>query len=120
MVGDLLRTERGQTLARLRALADDFDDIVIAAVDANGDDEHDPEGSTIAFERTRVATLRRQAQAYLAELDQALARLVRGTYGQCEGCGRPISPERLRARPTARLCIACAGQANPRSLGRPG
>ena len=40
-------------------------------------------------------------------LGRALRRLDDGTYGTCESCGKPISPERLKARPEATLCIAC-------------
>jgi DnaK suppressor protein len=43
----------------------------------------------------------------LDEIDAAQARLAAGTYGTCEGCGRPIPLERLRAVPTARYCVAC-------------
>ena len=42
------------------------------------------------------------------EISAALARLDDGTYGVCETCGQPIPLDRLRARPTARRCIACA------------
>jgi DnaK suppressor protein len=41
------------------------------------------------------------------DIDAALGRLDNGTYGKCERCGREIPIERLEARPTARLCVAC-------------
>jgi DnaK suppressor protein len=44
----------------------------------------------------------------LAELDAARERLVAGTYGTCERCGRLIAEDRLAARPEARFCITCA------------
>ena len=72
------------------------------------DDEHDPEGATIAFERAQLASLADQARNHLAELDEALDRLRQGRYGQCVQCGKPIGAERLAARPAARTCIACA------------
>ena len=84
--------------------------MVAASRDANIDDEHDPEGATIAFERSQVSALARQARDHLAEVDAALQRLDEGTYGVCERCGRPIAPGRLEARPTARLCIECASR----------
>lgn len=43
----------------------------------------------------------------LAEIEAALDRLVTGTYGLCEQCGRPISAARLAARPQSRSCTAC-------------
>jgi DnaK suppressor protein len=44
----------------------------------------------------------------LAEVDDALDRIERGTFGRCENCGREISRERLEAIPYARYCIRCA------------
>jgi len=78
------------------------------AEDANGDDEHDPEGSTLAFERARAAALLAEAESTLAELDRALAKLADGTYARCEVCGGAIAPERLDALPATRHCFACA------------
>jgi DnaK suppressor protein len=103
-----LDAERRRTLDRLAALTDDFDAIVAASRDTNADDEHDPEGTTIAFERSQVSTLVRQVQRHLGEVDAALQRVGAGTYGTCETCGQPIGEGRLEARPVARTCIACA------------
>lgn len=44
---------------------------------------------------------------YLYHIEEALARIEDGSYGQCEACGQKISLERLKALPHARLCIAC-------------
>jgi DnaK suppressor protein len=43
----------------------------------------------------------------LAEIDGALARLEDGTYGTCEGCGKPIPVERLEILPHTRFCVTC-------------
>lgn len=112
----LLDADRDETLRRLASLTDDFDAFVAASRDTNADDEHDPEGSTIAFERSQVGALVRQARQHLAEIDAALARVEAGTYGTCEGCGGPVGAGRLEARPVARTCIACASRpASPRA-----
>lgn len=95
-------------MARIAALIAELDDIVAATTDANVDDEHDPEGSTIAFERARVSALLSQGRAYLGELALAQCRVGDGTYGVCERCGSAIPPERLSARPVARTCVQCA------------
>jgi RNA polymerase-binding transcription factor len=104
----LLEAERERTLRRLAGLTGDFDAVVAASRDTNADDEHDPEGATIAFERSQVGALVRQARAQLAEIDAALERWAAGTYGRCEACGQPIAAGRLEARPVARTCIGCA------------
>jgi RNA polymerase-binding protein DksA len=105
-----LAAERADTLDRMAGLERDFSDIVSAAQAANTDDEHDPEGATIAFERQHVVALLEQAREHLAAIDEALTRLDAGGYGRCEVCGQPIAPERLAARPTATRCVACASR----------
>ena len=103
-----LAEARARARRRVAELAGVFDEIVAASDSANLDDEHDPEGATVAFERTQVATLLEQARCRLAELDDAAGRLQRGVYGVCEQCGEPIAPARLAAQPAARRCIDCA------------
>ena len=105
-----LAEERQTTVDRLEGLRLEFGQVVEAAVDSNSDDEHDPEGATIAYERSQVAALIDQAEEHLGEIDAALARLDEGTYGLCVVCGRRIPEERLEARPTARTCVEHAGQ----------
>ncbi len=104
-----LDEERQTTEDRLEALRREFGQVVEASVDANADDEHDPEGATIAYERSHVAALIDQAEAHLAEIDAAQSRIEDGTYGLCVVCGRVIPEERLEARPTAKTCIEHAG-----------
>ena len=90
-----LLDERRSVLARLARLRTDHAGIVAASDGSNADDEHDPEGATIAFERQQVDALVRQAEGRLAEIDAALSRLADASYGTCETCGRPIPAERL-------------------------
>ncbi|MGO9141364.1 MAG: TraR/DksA family transcriptional regulator [Streptosporangiaceae bacterium] len=104
----LLAAARERALERLTALEREYQGIVEASRSANADDEHDPEGATIAFERQHVMSLRSQAQQQLADIDAATRQLSDGTYGRCQRCGRPIAPERLAARPTAVTCVSCA------------
>jgi RNA polymerase-binding transcription factor DksA len=103
-----LRAELTVTLERVAALEAAFDDVVRGAEDVATDDEHDPEGHTIAFERQQVASLLEESRIQAGELAAAIARLEAGTYGRCENCGRPIAPARLDALPATRFCIDCA------------
>jgi DnaK suppressor protein len=103
-----LAAEHTQALQRLADLRHDFDAMVAASRDTNADDEHDPEGATIAFERSQIEALVRQAELHLEQIDAAARRLDAATYGVCEVCGSLISPERLEARPAAAVCIRCA------------
>lgn len=52
----------------------------------------------------RTADLRSRV---LKEIDRALERVARGSYGVCEGCGEDISQARLKALPWARYCVRC-------------
>ncbi len=105
-----LQHEREQTIQRLASLTGDYDAVVAASLDTNADDEHDPEGTTIAFERSQIGALVRQVRHHLAELDAALARVDAGVYGTCEVCGSAIGDARLDALPAARTCIHCASR----------
>ncbi len=102
---ELLLSARVETMARRDALLGDVAAIVEASESSNADDEHDPEGATIAFERARTDALARQAERGLAEIDAALARIDDGSYGRCSVCDAPIPTERLMARPTARTDV---------------
>ncbi|GAA2128242.1 TraR/DksA family transcriptional regulator [Actinomadura napierensis] len=103
-----LAEDRAGTLELMASLRRDWDGVVEASAQTGVDDEHDPEGATIAFERARIEASLSRAQAHLDEIDGALRRLADGAYGVCERCGGPIAAERLAARPTARTCVACA------------
>ena len=106
--GALLDELRAATARRVQELVATFDDIVEAASDVATDDEHDPEGHTIAWERQQVAALLRDARAELAEVEAALRRLDDGSYGRCATCGDRIASARLKALPAATTCIRCA------------
>ena len=103
----LLAAERERTEARLAALQKDFDAIVSSA-GAAADDEHDPEGSSTAFDRQHVAALIAAARDHQADIARAAARIEDGSYGTCDRCGRQIGAERLAARPATATCINCA------------
>jgi DnaK suppressor protein len=106
----LLAAVRSETLVRIAALRGDVAVIVDSASSTTGDDEHDPEGATIGFERAQAQALLALARRRLEELDAAIERVGSGGYGSCATCGRRIAPERLDARPEATLCVACARQ----------
>jgi DnaK suppressor protein len=105
-----LLERRRDSERRLAGLSGHFRDIVDASANSNADDEHDPEGATIAFERSQVDALARETRQDLEDVAAALERLDDGRYGTCEVCGGQIAVERLQVRPTARTCVACAAR----------
>ena len=103
-----LESERARARDQLAGLERDFASSVEAARNANADDEHDPEGATLAFERQHVAAHIGRVVDRLREIDAALDRLDQGGYGVCQRCGAQIPAERLAARPSAATCVTCA------------
>jgi DnaK suppressor protein len=63
--------------------------------------------ATETFEREKGLALESSVQGMLQMVEDALRRARSGTYGVCDGCGRLIDVNRLRAIPYARLCIKC-------------
>lgn len=108
----LLLAERDRKLALLPALRQDITSVNAARQDSNVDDEHDPEGATIAFELSQASALLEQSRKGLAQIEAALARIADGTYGICAVCGGPVAEGRLEARPWTPYCIE-------HSAGRP-
>ncbi len=100
--------ERDRVADQIANLQQSFNGIVDAAELTSTDDEHDPEGTTIAYERAQVAALLSQARDDLVALDAALDRIENGTAQTCEACGAPIPLERLVALPGVVTCVGCA------------
>lgn len=108
---DALLAARERARIQIADLTSDLDQMMAASESSNADDEHDPEGATIAFERAQIGALLAQARQRLDDVEQALELLDRGEYGRCADCGDPIGVERLLARPASRTCISCAERA---------
>ena len=113
-VRDTLEEQERRARERVAALEREFAGLAEAASAAGTDDEHDPEGATLAFERQHAAALLESAREQVAALDDALRRLADGRYGVCDRCGQPIGAERLAARPAAVTCVRCAGSGRRR------
>lgn len=73
-------------------------------------DPNHADSSQVTTERGEAEALAASLREALTEVEAALAKFDDGTYGRCEGCGEPIAPARLEAKPEARLCITCASK----------
>lgn len=116
------RAELRQARVKAKALVDDLRhelDGIIAGQDDPPDDEHDVEGSSIAFERERVRALLALAEARLTAIDGMAEDDSSATGRTCEQCGDLIGEERMLAVPGTRRCVSCATQQAP-PLGRSG
>ncbi|MEV7973692.1 TraR/DksA C4-type zinc finger protein [Cellulomonas sp. NPDC089187] len=107
---ELLAQRRREAESRLAGTSAERAAVVLAARESATDDEHDPEGATIAYERGMLDVLSARQRQTLADVDTAERRLAAGEYQVCERCGGPIADDRLRALPTVRTCRDCAGR----------
>jgi RNA polymerase-binding protein DksA len=73
-------------------------------------DSNFADSSQVTAERGEAETLSVKLREALDDVEHALAKQGKGTYGLCEDCGKPITPARLEAMPTARFCIDCASR----------
>lgn len=73
-------------------------------------DNHPADSADTTFRRELDVGLVRGLEQRLQEAERAEQKLAEGTYGLCDRCKKPISPERLKARPESVLCVRCAAQ----------
>ena len=82
-------------------------------------DQHPGDSGTETFEMEKNVSLLEQVDDELLEVEAAVQRLERGTYGSCQVCSRPIGDERLEALPATRFCVEDQARAE-RQGGFPG
>ena len=73
-------------------------------------DQNFADSSQVTAERGEVEALAGNLRESLTDVEAALVKLDNGTFGACEGCGQAISPDRLEAKPAAKLCMECASK----------
>lgn len=93
-----------------RRLMTDLERLVVTEQDNPGYSTHIADDATEVFENTKNHALRRNLQRLLGQVNDALAKFDKGTYGMCEDCGGKIDRARLKALPYAALCIQCQKQ----------
>jgi DnaK suppressor protein len=96
---------------RERALADTQDQMRQAEdVDGESLAKYPHDAGDMSEADRELDTNISMAERYSAEvgdIEDALRRIVEGTYGICTECEQPIGYPRMQAQPTAKLCIAC-------------
>ncbi len=81
--------------------ATDFD----ATFPEYGDEEDDNAREVAQYTANKPLEL--TLEKTLRDVNQALDRLAKGTYGTCKYCERQIEEKRLSARPTSSACVSC-------------
>ena len=71
---------------------------------------HQADAGSDAYDRDFALNLLSQEQDALFEIDEALKRIAKGTYGTCEMSGKQIPKARLEARPFARFTVECQNE----------
>lgn len=59
------------------------------------------------FGHEKTVVLENQLKSDLKEIEKALEKIKKGTYGICENCGVKIDPARLEVKPSAIYCLKC-------------
>src|SRR5260370_24175659 len=97
------------------AAAEGAESFVPAANDKSGDLRDWARADTEA----ELQIQRRQSDAHLMRaIEEALARINRGSFGVCEVCKEPISRARLEAVPWTRVCRDCKEERDLNSCER--
>jgi DnaK suppressor protein len=104
-LGDQLQKERH---ALIDEVADN--DQALQAISQSREPERAEEAQR-ERDSTVLERLDEQQQNRVRDIDDALARMDAGTYGNCANCRRPIEEERLRSTPTTMLCSECSQRA---------
>ena len=105
---EIVEAEHERTVRQIASLEAVVAAIVEGSELVSTDDEHDPEGATIAYERAQASALLRQARADLDALLVTRRQLDQGQHVVCADCGRDIDIERVAALPTTSRCVGCA------------
>lgn len=104
----LLIADRSSATELIGMLKNSLDAVNLSRRGVIVDDEHDPEGPSVAVQRSDSTVMLAHARQHLDEINAAMSRLDEGSYGVCVSCGRNIPMARLKARPQATRCISCA------------
>jgi RNA polymerase-binding protein DksA len=102
--GDLVREIAARRADYERAMSD-LHALQQTSGDGAGDDQADAGSKT--FEREQELSIANNRRDLLVQMERAMERLDKGTYGHCESCSQPILKARLQAFPSATLCVRC-------------
>jgi DnaK suppressor protein len=105
-----------QLLAERERIAEELTGYRVEALPNPGYGNHMADDATAVFDQARSLALKHRLERSLEQIDAALKKFDRGTYGVCEACGERIDPARLEAKPYAELCLPCRQRAEQRRV----
>jgi RNA polymerase-binding protein DksA len=104
---NLLLAKRSEILGNITSMEDET--LHKQRSDLSNMPIHMADMGTDNFDQEFTLGLMDGERKFLKEIDDALQRIEDGTYGICEGSGKPIPKARLEAIPWARYCVEYAG-----------
>jgi len=115
-------TDFNPFLCRLEAerkhLIEELELLKASVHQAGGNPLDEVEAATERLELEMRLTSEKRMRDDLVEVEHALAKFEKGTYGLCDNCGQPIDLARLEALPEARLCLSCKAQGEKKAKSR--
>ncbi|UCD18109.1 MAG: TraR/DksA C4-type zinc finger protein [Candidatus Zixiibacteriota bacterium] len=115
----LLLKKREELLEAIRQKKSQLDSTIKESTgDLSSYSYHMADQGTDAMEREKAFMIASKSGRLLYHVNEALRRLRKGDYGDCQQCGKSIQKRRLQAVPHARLCIECKEQEEEAKTGR--
>lgn len=116
-----LETFRDMLLAKRRELVGDMYSMEREALQRSGENLsnlplHMADMGTDNYEQEFTLGLMEKDRLLLREINTALAKIMDGTYGICEGTGKPIAKVRLEVQPWAKYSIEHARKLENRGV----
>jgi DnaK suppressor protein len=102
-----LEAERRRLVASLERMETRGDELVDAGAEEGDFDDAASDAATETLDRGTDMALEENLRGLLEEIDAALEKLKKGTYGVCDNCGCSIKVARLERLPHATMCVEC-------------
>lgn len=97
-------------LSRREELAKDLSQATASMIDDDATFSDAVDQASADVDRSLNATMKNRERDILWQIDEALARIEAGTFGECVQCEEEISEARMRAYPATSLCIDCQAE----------
>lgn len=104
-----LEEEKLRLVEVIRELEEEREEVRLTETSSDrSPDPNTAEGGSLAFEMEKELSILENTRDILLDVEEALGRIVDGTYGRCDQCGVSIPVARLDALPYTKLCVKCA------------
>ena len=102
------KSYRDRLLARRESLFTQVNEAEMSSRERDLEATQDPaDMAANAYTKELLISMSANDRRMLELIDEALVRVEKGEYGECENCGEPVSERRLDAVPWARYCLKC-------------